>query len=71
MRSAEVRRISGGKRVYLMVLELLEYSMRTQLIPAEIGLNLEREGGVQHVGAKSNEEGNHQSDELLAQNVYG
>ena len=57
--------------MYRMVLELLEYSMRTQLIPAKIGLNLEREGGVQHVGAKSNEEGNHQSDELLAQNVYG
>jgi len=54
-----------------MVLELLEYSMRTQLIPAKFGLNLEREGGVQHVGAKSNVAGNHHSCELLAQDVYG
>ena len=54
-----------------MVLELLEHSMHTQLIPARLGLNLEREGGVQHVGAKSNVAGNHQSCELLAQDVYG
>jgi hypothetical protein len=71
MRRAEVRRISGGKGVYLKVLELLEDSMRTQLIPAKSGLNLEREGGVQHVGTKSNVAGNHQSGELLAQDVYG
>jgi hypothetical protein len=45
--------------------------MRAQLIPAKSGLNLEREGGVQHVGVKSNVVGNHQSDELLAQDVYG
>ena len=54
-----------------MVLELLEYSMRTQLIPAKFGLNLEREGGVQHVGVKSNVAGSHQSGELLAQDVHG
>ena len=53
------------------VLELLENSMRTQLIPAKYGLNLEREGGVQHVGDKSNVAGNHQSSELLAQDVHG
>ena len=54
-----------------MVLELLEDSMRTQLIPAKSGLNLEREGEVQHVGVKSNVAGNDQSSELLAQDVYG
>jgi hypothetical protein len=35
MQEAAVRRISSGERVYLMVLGLLEYPMRTQLIPAE------------------------------------
>jgi hypothetical protein len=45
--------------------------MRTQLIPARVGLNLEREGGVQHVGVKSNVAGSHQSGELLAQDAHG
>ncbi len=35
MQDARVRRISGGKGVYLMVLGLSENPMRTQLIPAE------------------------------------
>ncbi len=35
MQTTKVRRISGGKGVYLMVLGLSENPMRTQLIPAE------------------------------------
>jgi hypothetical protein len=45
--------------------------MRPQLIPANNGLNPEREGGVQHVGVKGHVRGSHQSSEWSVQDVYG
>ena len=53
-----------------MLLGLLESPMRPQLIPANNGLNPEREGGVQHVGKRLEPEEVSPCNQS-AQDVYG